>query len=380
MNMPIPVSEVTDGPEWAADIQDSLTIIDSHTHAAGSGVPITPSGLNINTDLLINSNNLTLVNSVVFSTHTGTPDFTSIYADGTNLYFKDGSGNLIQITSGGNVNAGAGSITGLPSGTAGVAYGSLTGTYTFTQATSTAANIDAATLIVRYPGSYPTPSGNFIAIQAPSALATGYSITLPLSPPPSSNYLVIMDSSGVLSTLTTDNTTVTVGGGTLHVVSGGIGTTQLANSSVTTAKIADANVTTVKIADANVTAAKIEDNVNLNGTNVRLDGLSGITMASDTASAFKIIRGVVTAGGTIVGAQSENFSITSHTTGGYALSWASNQFSGVPAVIVGIVDTAGRTARVSSVTTTGCTVNTASTTSPFSDADTAFSFIAIGPR
>ena len=66
MNLPVPVVGQDPGPDWANNINASLGILDQHDHSNGEGVPVTPAGLNINTDLPINGNNLTLVNSVRF--------------------------------------------------------------------------------------------------------------------------------------------------------------------------------------------------------------------------------------------------------------------------------------------------------------------------
>jgi len=198
MSLPIPQASIDAGPAWAQEVQNSLTIIDSHNHAPGSGVPINPAGLNINADLTMNQNDLTSVRSIRFFASTiaaTSPDLACIYSQGVDLYYNDAAGNKIQITSGGGVNSGAGSINGLPSGTASATYLPSPGTFRWQQATSTAANLDAATLIIRYPGSYPTITGTGIAIQAPTALSSSYAITLPTAPPAATS-TVTMDTSG----------------------------------------------------------------------------------------------------------------------------------------------------------------------------------------
>lgn len=377
MGLPVPVASVTDGPEWAQDIQSSLNIIDSHTHVPGSGVPITPDGLNINSDLTVNANDILDIYSLVLTTNISTPSNLALYSDGTNLYYKDGGGTAIQITSAGSVNAGAGSITGLPSGTASATYTALTGTFTWQQATSTAANMDSATLIVRYPGSYPTPSGNYIAIQAPTALATGYSLTLPTNVPAANGAFVTSDTSGVLSYTNVDNSTVEISSSTLRVKALGIGTSQLANLAVTTGKIADSAVTTAKILDSNVTSGKIQTDVNLPGDAVRIGGLSALTMADNYSSAFKLVRGAVTSGGTL--SVGEGFTVGIHPgTGIYTIVFT-NQFTTTPVILISALDNAGAAAISTSATINGFTVNTF-TTSSGALANVAFSFLAIGPK
>lgn len=395
MQLPVPIPSVDDGPQWATDVQNSLNIIDAHNHAPGSGVPIGPNGMNINADLPINSHNLTSIRSVRFSlTATGSipgvsPDLACIFVSTAGeLYYNDNSGNQVQITSGGNVNAGAGSITGLPSGTASVTYTALSGTYTFQQATSTAANIDAATLIVRYPGSYPSITGNGIAIQAPSSLASSYALTLPAIPVAQS--FMTLDSSGNISApwRVDSNTLVITGGTTLKVKDGGITATQIANSTITTNQISpSANITGGQIAASTITATnivnntitsnKIQGDVNLPGAEVRIGDLSAVTMAGDLGGAVKIIRGIVSLGGTI--SVGENFTIPSSAGGTYNLSFVANQFSGTPVIVVSCLDTPGRSAITNSITPTTAVVGTFNTaTGALTPA--AFSFIAIGPR
>lgn len=207
MNLVVPVVDVEIGPNWANDLNASLLTIDSHTHLPGSGVLITPAAMNINADLAFNiSNNAISLRSVRFSPQVSpignATDIGCIYEAGVDLYYNDGSGNQIRITQSGSVAGSAGTITGLPSGTASAAYQSGSGTFQFQQSTSTGANLDVATLIVRYPGSYPTPSGNYIAIEAPTSLASGYALTLPALP--GQTNVMTLGSTGIISSVTWD--------------------------------------------------------------------------------------------------------------------------------------------------------------------------------
>jgi hypothetical protein len=67
MMMPVPIPGVDPGPDWANNVNACLSIIDGHNHALGTGVQVTPAGLNINTDLPILGNNLTQVRSIRFN-------------------------------------------------------------------------------------------------------------------------------------------------------------------------------------------------------------------------------------------------------------------------------------------------------------------------
>lgn len=198
MNLVIPIPGQELGPAWANDINASLTLIDAHDHSSGSGVQVTPAGLNINSDLAFNGNFAQTLGAGVFSVQLSDPAETAcVYSKGVDLYYKDGNGNVIQITSGGGVAGSPGSISNLTA-PASASYVSASGTFVWQQGVSTAANMDAATLIVRYPGSYPVPSGNYIALQAPTSLATGFALTLPPTLPAASSFLTT-STSGTIS-------------------------------------------------------------------------------------------------------------------------------------------------------------------------------------
>lgn len=103
MLLDLPVVSTTLGPQWATLLNAALLLIDGHDHSTGKGPKVTSAGLNINIDLEFNGNNATEVKGVVFSGSLPGVNL-SIGTDGTNLYFKDGSGNVIQLTTGGGIN------------------------------------------------------------------------------------------------------------------------------------------------------------------------------------------------------------------------------------------------------------------------------------
>jgi hypothetical protein len=177
MGLPIPIVGVDTGPNWANGINNCLNVIAEHTHAAGSGVQITPSGLNINAPLLFNGNPIqtaAYINMLPQGPGVLTPINDSIYISGVDLFFRDGAGNTIRITQGGNVLA---SSSGISLGTASAAF--VGNTLTVIQAPGVPAPIDAATYILRYNGSYPTIVGSGIALQAPVSIISSYALTFP---------------------------------------------------------------------------------------------------------------------------------------------------------------------------------------------------------
>ena len=183
MLLTVPTVGSEPGPNYATDVNSSLTVIDSHDHSLNHGVQITPTGLNINSDLPFNENNATQVRSIRFNPYSTEGAFDATSADlgclleiGVDLYYIDGSGNLIRFTQSGSPVGATGTITGLPSGTASAHYS--TGTFIFQAATNTAANIDAGSYIFRNN----TAGSHGITLQPVSSLPTDYSLTLPLIP------------------------------------------------------------------------------------------------------------------------------------------------------------------------------------------------------
>lgn len=55
MDLVLPTVSVTLGPEWATELNAALTLVDSHNHTSGKGVPITTAAIDINADLDFNS-------------------------------------------------------------------------------------------------------------------------------------------------------------------------------------------------------------------------------------------------------------------------------------------------------------------------------------
>lgn len=248
MSLPNPVPGVDSGPDYANNNQACFNILDQHNHSSGSGVQITPAGLNINTDLPFSGNNAIALRSIRLLSQASplalSTDLGCLYESGVDLYYNDGNGNQIRITQSGSVSGASGTITGLPSGTASASYSSISETFTFQQATNTAANMDAGTLIIRYPGSYPTPSGNYIALQAPTSLSSGYALTLPATVPGANSAFVVSNTGGSLSYLNVDNATLDIASGLVEVKPGGITSTQIASQTVEQGNLAVRTVAT----------------------------------------------------------------------------------------------------------------------------------------
>lgn len=248
MNLPVPGVALTNAPQWASDLNGCLTIIDAHTHTAGSGVPITPDAININANLSFAQNSITnLYSSQYISQASPIADLRAIYVSSKDLYYTDGDGNQVRITQAGGVAGTPGSISNLTS-PASAAYSAAQSRFIWESDSNTAADMDFGAAIMRN-----ITSGSFALTLQPPTLSNNYSITLPTLP--GSQKFVTLDSLGNMGApWSVDNSTVEISGGaTLQVKALGINTAQLADNSVTTAKILPANVTSDQISQSRIT-------------------------------------------------------------------------------------------------------------------------------
>ena len=315
MALPVPDAGVTSGPLYATNITNCFTILDAHDHTAGSGVLITPLAMNINTTLAFNNNFATNVAGISLYAQGSTPASGTVYQSGIDLYWVNGNGAVVPITLGTSVNAGAGSITGLPSGTAGVSYDNVGKTYTFLSSTSHAANLDCATVSLRDIN----PNSTYaVSIQAPANLAASYNVVYPLTLPASSQPMSI-DNSGNMSfgqitaaQITNATITTTQISASANIIgtqlsasaailgsqlsaSAGITGSQLAASTVTAAKMASSSITTGNGAiESSISLTGVPKvgtypiNVNNNGVNANYGMVSGYVTGNGNYSGFTV--------------------------------------------------------------------------------------------
>lgn len=173
MNLTLPLVSQTPGPTWASQINADLTIIDAHDHIA-TGVPITVAALDINADLSFNTHAATdLTKAVFLDGYGGTPN--SVHTAAGNLYFVNGLGQSVQITTGNTVNVGGtGNIGGIV-GSAGINYVSGPNNFQFFDEFGNSAALDAAALTtgtvqiktVTLDGA---PGASFYTLKLPTAL------------------------------------------------------------------------------------------------------------------------------------------------------------------------------------------------------------------
>lgn len=254
MSLPVPGVGVTPGPAFATDVNACMAILDQHNHSAGSGVAITPTGLNISSDLSFLGNNATVMRSSRYSPQaafTLPADIGAVYVSGVDLYFRDINGTNIRMTASGGVAGTPGSIANLVA-PASATYVSGSSTFVWQSNTLTPANLDAASILLRNLSA----SSNALTLNPPSAMGSNFSITLPNLPV--STMLMTLDSSGNMgANVDVDNSTLEISSGILRVKDAGITGAKIASATITGSNIAAATITGSNIDTATVTKGNI---------------------------------------------------------------------------------------------------------------------------
>lgn len=225
MGLPIPVVGVDPGPDYALNLNNCQTIIDSHDHSVGKGVQITPAGLNINSDLSLSINNLIMARSLRLAPQANPfssgSDVGCLYELGVDLYYIDGNGNQVRITQSGAIVGTPGSISGLTS-PASASYNGGSDTFVWQSDVNTPANMDFGAAIFRNVSA----SSNGVTVQPISGLGSNYTLTLPTVPNVKS--IMALDTSGnITAPYTVDNSTIVIASNVLGVPAGGIAPTQI---------------------------------------------------------------------------------------------------------------------------------------------------------
>lgn len=260
MNLPVSTVGIDSGLNWELNLNSGLSLIDLHDHTPGKGIALTPTSLNINADFPFNNNNLTFAKSIRFQSQpsalSGVSDLGCLYESGVDLYYNDGSGNQIRLTQAGSIVGAAGTIAGLPSGTASAAFAA--GVFTFQASTATGANIDGASFVFRNN----TANSKGLTLSPPNAMAADYTLVLPALPLATSFLTIdtsgnISSSPALLGALTTANLSASAGIMGSQLANLTINTAQIANSAITSAKIGAGEVDTGNIAPLAITTGLI---------------------------------------------------------------------------------------------------------------------------
>jgi hypothetical protein len=203
MLLDLPVVSETTGPEWASMLNDAIELIDSHNHTSGRGFPVPVDGIDIDEDFPVNSFNLIYVRSTRYDDQASplaeSTDTGITYVSGGNLWYNDASGNQVQLTAGGALNAASiGAIGGdYATSTASVFYDDGDKTFYFWQDSNESANIDAGNVIIRQPG---LASAKGVTLKSTTSLASDYTLILPV--PTGTTRLLQMNGSGTITVST----------------------------------------------------------------------------------------------------------------------------------------------------------------------------------
>lgn len=195
-----------DAGTWDDKINAALSKIDLHTHIAGSGVPVTTAGISINADLTfsslyapINLHRITFA-SILALTSSNKSLFVS-NAD-NELYWRNNVGTNVKLTLGNALNVGAfvGGIGGDYSAVgAALNFDDAGDRYTLKQQGGVWARMASGDVRLFETG---TSDAVFVGLAAPAALASSYTLTMPLVLPGVAGLLAV-SSSGVITTTPT---------------------------------------------------------------------------------------------------------------------------------------------------------------------------------
>jgi len=249
MNINTPVVGTTAGPQYATDLNNCFLTVDAHDHSTGNGVPITPAGLNISSDLSFLNNDATNLRSTRFqiqnSALADASDLNCLYVTGVDLYYNDGNGNQIQLTQSGSIAGTSGSISGLSS-PASATYVSGSQTFVWESDALTPANMDAGSVIFRN-----ISASSYGITVSPPTLTSDYNLTLPALPV--SQKIMTLDNTGAISApYSIDNSTLEISSNVIQIKDSGVTTAKINNSAITTAKINDGAVTQAKLASKSI--------------------------------------------------------------------------------------------------------------------------------
>jgi hypothetical protein len=232
MNLVLPVSGPggEPGPTWADDLNDAFEAVDSHDHTSGKGSQVPTAGINVNADFSLVNFNLTSARSLRLTSQASSlstaSDKNCVSVVSGDLYYNNGSGTAIQLTSGSGLNAASiGGIGGdYATSSASVTYNNTTKTFSFTQSSGVTAKMSFGDLAIFENVS----SAQGITIKSPTSLGSAYTLTLPTGLPASTKLLTVSSAGAIGATYDVDNSSLQVSGSSLGIKSQGVTQAMLA--------------------------------------------------------------------------------------------------------------------------------------------------------
>jgi hypothetical protein len=222
--------------------------------------------MNINANLNYNGFSAFGLLGTTYTAQPSLATLTTLYVIGNELYYNDGAGNVVQITSGGTVNA---TSSGISSGTASASFSS--GVLVVNSASSTPASIKMGSALL----GATTAASPYLTLSPPASLSSGaYTLTLPAVAPASGTYYLKIDTSGNISPIAQPAANVVISSS-----SGSFTTTSLSYVPVTNLSV---SITT----SGGPVNIRLQDD-GLYGGSVGVNGGGGVNSASGVLSFFR---------------------------------------------------------------------------------------------
>lgn len=242
MSLVLPTVSTTVGPDWATQLNAAFSLIDSHDHSSGEGVPVTPAGMNISSNLTFNDFYATSVGSLRLTSQGATlatpSDVRALYSVNGDLYYNNSSGAAIQITSGGSVIAASDGIARSFSRTA-VASNTI---------------ISAAATVSYY--DVDTTTGVTFTLPAANAVSAGRFYEFKDTTGSAGTNNIVINRAGSDTIDGSTSFTIAANYGAIRLISDGTSKWAVSRPIVDTDQIRNLAVTTAKINDGAVTQAK----------------------------------------------------------------------------------------------------------------------------
>lgn len=204
MNLDLPVVGETVSPDWANMFVTAFSDVAAHDHTTGNGVKITPSGLNIITDLTLQGNNLLAARAVNLVNNTNplaeATDETCVFVSGGNLYYKNALQENVKITEGAalslvSVKAIGGDFGGLRQDgspvPADLTYSDALKSFTFLQEAGIGAELFAGKMSL----AHPSAGTQAVTIETPID-TVAHTIVLPKAEPTIADSIMKFDTDG----------------------------------------------------------------------------------------------------------------------------------------------------------------------------------------